>query len=75
VGDEIDLVLTKGNKTLAVECKASTTPQLTKGFWKALEDVHAEQAFVVAPVPDAYPIKENVTVCGIADLLGKLRSI
>ncbi|MDP2336668.1 MAG: ATP-binding protein [Bacteroidota bacterium] len=68
-GDEIDLILTKGNKILAVECKASTAPQLTKGFWKALEDVQAEQAFVIAPVPNAYPIKENVTVCGINDFL------
>ena len=74
-GDEIDLILTKGNKILAVECKASTAPQLTKGFWKALEDVQAEQAFVIAPVPNAYPIKENVTVCGIADFLKKLQII
>ncbi|HEX7584266.1 MAG TPA: ATP-binding protein [Prolixibacteraceae bacterium] len=74
-GDEIDLILTKGNKILAVECKASTAPQLTKGFWKALEDIQAEQAFVIAPVPNAYPIKENVTVCGIADFLKKLQII
>lgn len=68
-GDEIDLILTKGNKTLAVECKASTAPQLTKGFWKALEDVQADQSYVIAPVSGAYPIKENVTVCGINDFL------
>ena len=74
-GDEIDLILTKGNKILAVECKASTAPQLTKGFWKAFDDVQAEQAFVIAPVPNAYPIKENVTVCGIADFLKKLQII
>jgi hypothetical protein len=35
-----------------------------------LDDVQAEQAFVIAPVPTAYPIKENVMVCGIADFLG-----
>lgn len=74
-GDEIDLILTKGNKILAVECKASTAPQLTKGFWKAFDDVQAEQAFVIAPVPNAYPIKENMTVCGIADFLEKLQII
>ncbi len=68
-GNEIDLILTKGTNTLAVECKASTAPQLTSGFWKALEEVEADQAYVIAPVPDSYPIKTNATVCGIADFL------
>lgn len=68
-GNEIDLILTKGTKILAVECKASTAPQLTKGFWKALEDVEAEEAYVIAPVPNPYPIRANVMVCGISDFL------
>lgn len=44
-----------------------------KGFWKALEDVRAEQTFVIAPVSEAYPIKENVMVCGIVDFMEKLQ--
>lgn len=72
-GDEIDLILIKGDKTLAIECKASTAPQLTKGFWKALEDVQANHAYVVAPVSSSYQINKNVTVCKIVDLLEKLQ--
>jgi uncharacterized protein len=62
-GDELDLVLVKGDKIIAVECKASAAPQLTKGFWRSLEVVQPAQAYVVSPVTDAYRIKENVTVC------------
>lgn len=68
-GDELDLILTKGTKILAIECKASTAPQLTKGFWNALEDVQPDHTFVIAPVNEEYDIKQNVTVCGISNFL------
>lgn len=70
IGDELDLILTKGTKVLAIECKASTSPQLTKGSWTALDDVQPDQAFIIAPVSGAYPIKTNVLVCGINEFLG-----
>jgi predicted AAA+ superfamily ATPase len=69
VGDEIDLVLQKGDRTIAIECKASVSPTLTKGFWKSLEVIKPEKAFVIVPVSGSYPIKQNVTVCGVADIL------
>jgi hypothetical protein len=69
VGDEIDLVLVKGEKIIAIECKASASPVLTKGFWKSLEVIKPEKAFVIVPVSGSYPIKQNVTVCGLADFL------
>jgi predicted AAA+ superfamily ATPase len=68
-GDELDLIMMKGNKTIAVECKASTAPHLTKGFWNALENVHPDNTFIIAPVSEVYPIKENVNVCGLIDFL------
>ena len=74
-GDEIDLILTKGSQILAVECKASSAPQLTKGFWKALEDVQPSHSYVIAPILNTYPIKENVTICGIAEFLEILLAI
>lgn len=70
-GDELDLILTKGTKILAIECKASTAPQLTKGFWNALEDIQPDQVFVIAPINEEYAIKQQVTVCGITDFLQK----
>ncbi|GAB6394440.1 MAG: ATP-binding protein [Bacteroidales bacterium] len=64
-GDELDLVIQQSGKTLAVECKASLAPQLTKGFWKAKDFVQPQKTFIVAPVAGSYPLAENVLVCGL----------
>ena len=61
-GAEIDLILTKGPRTIAVEIKSSTSPKVSKSFWTSLETIAPDQTFIVAPVEDAYPIAENVTV-------------
>jgi predicted AAA+ superfamily ATPase len=70
-GDEIDLVLVKGEKILAVECKASTSPQLTKGFWRSLEVLNPFCTYVVSLIEGSYPLKENVVVCGLDYILGQ----
>ncbi|MCF8357242.1 MAG: ATP-binding protein [Prolixibacteraceae bacterium] len=74
-GDEVDLVMVNGDRRLAIECKASTAPKLTKGFWNVLNDIKPEHVWVVALVNDSYPIKENVTVCGLPHLFPELRKI
>ena len=68
-GNEIDLIVEKANKTIAIECKASTAPQLTEGFWKSLDDIQPDEAYVVAPVASSYEIKNGVKVCNLMDLL------
>jgi predicted AAA+ superfamily ATPase len=68
-GNEIDLILEKGQKCIAIECKASTSPKPTKGFWQALEVVQPDKVFVVAPVEDSYYIKNKVLVCNLNHLL------
>lgn len=64
-GAEIDLILTRGGKKLAVECKASAAPQVSRGFWNGIADLGIEKAWVIAPVHDAYPIAKNVWVSSI----------
>ena len=61
-GVEIDLVMTKGRKKIAVECKASTTPDMSKGFWTAIDDIKPDETWIIAPVNEPYPLKKNVTV-------------
>ena len=68
-GEEIDLILTKGNKIVAIECKASSTPQLTKGFWKSIEDIKPNKTFIVTPGNETYKIAKEVTVCDISEIL------
>lgn len=68
-GDELDIILEKGNQRIAIECKASTAPKLTKGFWRAIEAVKPQQTFVIIPTQVFYEIAENVTVCGLSEFL------
>tara|TARA_R110000850_G_scaffold275701_1_gene415551 strand:+ start:1606 stop:2781 length:1176 start_codon:yes stop_codon:yes gene_type:complete len=68
-GNEIDLILEKGQKRLAIECKASSSPKLTKGFWQSLAVVKPDKVYVVAPVADAYYIKNEVLICNPMHLL------
>jgi uncharacterized protein len=64
-GDELDLVLVKGEIIIAVECKASNAPQLTSGFWRSIEVVQPSHVYVISLVTDAYQLKENITVCSL----------
>lgn len=72
-GDEADLIIEKTGKIIAVECKASSAPQLTKGFWNALEVIQPDQAYVVAPVQTGYPLKQGVEVCSLSEAIHKLK--
>ncbi|MFN2428022.1 MAG: hypothetical protein ABR587_16425 [Candidatus Binatia bacterium] len=51
-----------------MEFKYSSAPQLTAGFWNGIRDLAVSKAYVVAPVREAYPLKENVTVLPVHDL-------
>ncbi len=61
-GAEIDLILTKGQKTIAIEIKSSTSPKLSKGFWNSIETINPDLIRVIAPVAEQYPLAKNVLV-------------
>jgi hypothetical protein len=61
-GSEIDLILEKGNERVAIECKASTSPNLNRGFWNAVSEIKFQEVWVIAPVKEAYPVEKGVRV-------------
>lgn len=68
-GAEIDLLLhDRRNRPVAVEIKYSMTPQVTKGFWIAMDDLSCKKGYVVYPGDDAYPIAENVSALPLTDM-------
>jgi len=71
-GDELDLIIHKSNKMIAVECKASTAPKLSKGFWRSLDVVKPDKTYIVAPVNETYPVAKNVDVCGLTEVIDLL---
>jgi hypothetical protein len=68
-GAEIDLVLQKGQKRIAIECKAASAPKVSKGFYSALDDLEIEKGFVIALVESGYPINEKVSVFSLQEFL------
>ena len=72
-GAEIDLILRRGRRTLAFELKSSSVPRVSKGFWNALEDIAPDNAYVVAPVKESYPIKGDVMVSPLQEIVAKLQ--
>lgn len=68
-GDEMDLVIQKKDKLIAVECKASTAPHLTDSFWRSIEFLKPDAKYVVAPIDGQYTIQKGVIVCGLKEIM------
>lgn len=73
-GSEIDLILEKGKKRIAVECKVSTSPTPNRGFWNAMKDLRIREAWIIAPVKETYPLEDGVTVAPLQDFSPALES-
>jgi predicted AAA+ superfamily ATPase len=62
-GAEADLVLTARNgETWVIEVKRSSAPTVSRGFHQAASDVGATHRWLVAPVANAYPLREGIQV-------------
>ena len=71
-GSECDLVLQRGRRRLAIECKASSAPELTPDFHRAIEHLRPETTWIAAPVREAYPAGKAITVTPLPALLNQL---
>jgi len=74
-GSEIDLVLQKGNKKYAIECKLSPSPKLNASFYNSINDLDVNATFVIAPVSEGYFIKENIKVCNLMEGINELMKL
>ncbi|MCY4512864.1 MAG: ATP-binding protein [Bdellovibrionales bacterium] len=68
-GTELDLVLEKAGKLVAIEIKASTSAKPSRGFWNGIEDIKADKKYIIAPIKDTYPIQNNVIVTHLSSFL------
>lgn len=67
-GEELDLVLERGQRRVAIECKASSTPTLSRGFWTALDRLAIQEAYVVAPVTEGWPLDRRARVVPVHEV-------
>ena len=69
---EIDIILKKGKRLIGIECKFSTTPKPTKGFYNLRTDLKLSKSFVVAPITGSYPLDKSTLVCSLPELLASI---
>lgn len=67
-GAKIDIVMQYGDKTIAIECKSSVAPRLTKGNHLAIQDIAPMKTFIVAPVKTGWPLNADTTVVNLSEL-------
>ena len=67
-GTEVDFVLRHRGRTVAVECKASSAPAVTRGNTLALDDIRPDRAVLAAPVNASFPLDKTWTVLAPADI-------
>ncbi len=67
-GTEIDFVVRRGTRIVAVECKATSAPAPTKGNTLSLSDIRPDRAFLAAPVTASFPLDKTWTVLSPDDI-------
>lgn len=74
-GTEIDILLQLSGKLIAVECKASVSPTLSRGSYSAIADITPAHTFMVAPIAQSYTIKPGISIVSLSDLFAGIREI
>jgi predicted AAA+ superfamily ATPase len=68
-GNEIDLILERGNEKIAIEFKATSAPKIGKGIYQAIDDLGIENLWIVAPVEENYALNERVNISTLSNFL------
>jgi len=71
-GNEVDLLLTKGNTKIAIECKSNKKPSVPTGLKNAIKDLNTDKTYIIAPVNETFPIKGNIIVTSLVNILKSL---
>ena len=74
-GSEIDLILEKGTKKIAIGIKSSSSPKVTSGFYRTIEELQIDAAMVVANIDRDYPLKNGVMAVSLLSCLDRLPAV
>ncbi len=71
-GNEIDLILEKGQQKVAVEFKSSMSPKPGRGLYQAMDDLGIEKAWIIAPTEESYPYNQQIHISTLPDFLTEI---
>lgn len=66
---EIDLLILKSGRKVGYEVKYTDRPQITKSVMTAVETLNLDEAYVVYPGKETFPLSENVFAVPLDQLL------
>jgi predicted AAA+ superfamily ATPase len=66
-GEEIDLVLRRKGRVVAIEFKASTAPKLSRGVYNTLDVIKADKCLVVTPIDEPYQKDSLIRISNLSD--------
>lgn len=70
-GAEVDLVIElSATRRWVFECKRSTAPQLSRGFYSACEDLEPERKIVVYSGRESFPMRDGVEAMSVESVVG-----
>jgi predicted AAA+ superfamily ATPase len=72
-GAECDFVIKLNNKIFAIECKASYSPNLSKGNYNAFEDIQPNHIYIVTTNPQSWTMSPFMDVVSLSDLIQKIK--
>jgi uncharacterized protein len=67
-GSEIDFLFMLPKGLIAIECKASRSPALSKGTFSAIHDLKPDYTFIVSPVEIGYTVRKDIDVVSLDEL-------
>jgi len=68
-GNEIDLILQRAGRMIAVEIKSSTAPKPEKGFWNAHSFLAPDESWIIGQVDSTYPGPAGTIVTSLVGFL------
>ena len=74
-GSEIDFIVQWKGKRIAIECKTSLSPFLSRGNRSALEDIKPDQTFIVSPVDKGWMLKGPISIVSLSELIERMKDL
>jgi predicted AAA+ superfamily ATPase len=72
-GSEIDFLVLLPKALIAVECKASKAPVLSRGAYAAIDDLKPNYTLIVSPVEEGYPSRKGIDVVSLEEMVERIR--
>lgn len=74
-GNEVDFVISYGDKKIVVECKASSSPKLTQGNYLAIAEINPKKVFIASLIEGEFAISAEVQAVSLPTLISKMKDL